>query len=140
MDRGLTTSTSKHARPAFAGWPSPCPGVREAQGSLRALEVSDARDEGDADIEIPVDVVVEPEPANPNEATKQALRKVKDKPDVAEYEEGGGCLPSSMTSTQSLPARFGRRRFPWQTRSRSCKRGSSRGRPGIKNTRPLLVL
>ena len=59
---------------------------------LRALEVSDARDEGDADIEIPVDVVVEPEPANPNEAAKQALRATKkadQKPDPqAEYEEG----------------------------------------------------
>ena len=30
MDRGLTTSTSKHARPAFAGWPSPAPGVRRS--------------------------------------------------------------------------------------------------------------
>ena len=40
---------------------------------LRALEVSDARDEGDVDIEIPVDVAVE-EPASPNDATKQALK------------------------------------------------------------------
>lgn len=41
---------------------------------LRALEVSDARDDGDADIEIPADVVSVEEPTNPNEATKQTLR------------------------------------------------------------------
>ena len=55
---------------------------------LRALEVSDARDEGDADIEIPADVVVEPEPVNPNEAAKQALRATKKADPQAEYEEG----------------------------------------------------
>lgn len=41
---------------------------------LRALEVSDARDEGDVDIEIPADVVSVEEPASPNDATKQALK------------------------------------------------------------------
>ena len=41
---------------------------------LRALEVSDARDEGDVDIEIPADVVAVDEPASPNDATKQALK------------------------------------------------------------------
>lgn len=64
----------------------------ESEKFARALEMSDARDEGDTDIEIPVDVVVEPEPANPNEAAKQALRATKkadQKPDPqAEYEEG----------------------------------------------------
>ena len=46
----------------------------ESEKFARALEMSDARDEGDTDIEIPVDVVSEPEPSNPNEATKQALK------------------------------------------------------------------
>lgn len=41
---------------------------------LRALEVSDARDEGDVAIEIPADVVAVEEPASPNDATKQALK------------------------------------------------------------------
>ena len=41
---------------------------------LRALEVADARDEGDVDIEIPVDVVAVEEPASPNDATKQTLK------------------------------------------------------------------
>lgn len=46
----------------------------ESEKFARALEMSDARDEGDADIEIPADVVAVEEPANPNEATKQTLR------------------------------------------------------------------
>jgi len=55
----------------------------ESEKFARALEMSDARDEGDTDIEIPVDVVSEPEPANPNEATKQALKaKASAKPTV----------------------------------------------------------
>ncbi len=52
----------------------------ESEKFARALEMSDARDEGDTDIEIPVDVVSEPEPANPNEATKQALKAKAAKP------------------------------------------------------------
>ena len=43
--------------------------------------MADARDEGDPDIEIAADVVVEPEPVNPNEAAKQALRAAKVKAD-----------------------------------------------------------
>ena len=46
----------------------------ESEKFARALELSDARDEGDTDIEIPVDVASEPEPPSPNEATKQALK------------------------------------------------------------------
>ena len=46
----------------------------ESEKFARALELSDARDEGDADIEIPVDVAIEQEPPSPNDATKQALR------------------------------------------------------------------
>lgn len=46
----------------------------ESEKFARALEMSDARDEGDTDIEIPADVVAVEEPANPNEATKQTLR------------------------------------------------------------------
>jgi hypothetical protein len=54
--------------------------------------MADVREEGDVDIEIAADVVVEPEPVNPNEAAKQALRATKKadpKPDPqADYEEG----------------------------------------------------
>lgn len=46
----------------------------ESEKFARALEMSDARDEGDVDIEIPVDVVAVEEPASPNDATKQALK------------------------------------------------------------------
>ena len=64
----------------------------ESEKFARALEMADVRDEGDVDIEISADVVVEPEPVNPNEAAKQALRATKkadQKPDPqAEYEEG----------------------------------------------------
>ena len=64
----------------------------ESEKFARALEMADVRDEGDVDIEISADVVVEPEPVNPNEAAKQALRATKkadQKPDPqADYEEG----------------------------------------------------
>ena len=46
----------------------------ESEKFARALELSDARDEGDTDIEIPVDVAIEQDPPSPNDATKQALR------------------------------------------------------------------
>ena len=56
---------------------------------LRALEVSDARDEGDVDIEIPVDVVAVEEPASPNDATKQALKaKTSAKPATSGAQTG----------------------------------------------------
>ena len=61
---------------------------------LRALEVSDARDEGDVDIEIPVDVVAVEEPASPNDATKQALKaKV-----TATKPASSGALPGPTTA------------------------------------------
>lgn len=64
----------------------------ESEKFARALEMADVREEGDVDIEIAADVVFEPEPVNPNEAAKQALRATKkadQKPDPqAEYEEG----------------------------------------------------
>ena len=67
---------------------------------LRALEVSDARDEGDVDIEIPVDVVAVEEPASPNDATKQALKaKV-----TATKPASSGALPGPTTA-QSAEAK-----------------------------------
>jgi recombination protein RecT len=64
----------------------------ESEKFARALEMADVREEGDVDIEIAADVVVEPEPVNPNEATKQSLRAAKKadpKSDTpADYEEG----------------------------------------------------
>ena len=64
----------------------------ESEKFARALEMSDARDEGDTDIEIPVDVVSEPEPSNPNEATKQAL---KAKASAAKPTVQSGTTPTS---------------------------------------------
>ena len=46
----------------------------ESEKFARALELSDARDEGDTDIEIPVDVAIEQEVPSPNDATKKALQ------------------------------------------------------------------
>ena len=46
----------------------------ESEKFARALELSDARDDGDTDIEIPVDVAIEQEVPSPNDATKKALQ------------------------------------------------------------------
>lgn len=66
---------------------------KESDKLARALELSDVREDGDTDIEIAADLVVDPEPVNPNEAAKHSLRAVKaksdPKPDAqTEYSEG----------------------------------------------------
>ena len=72
------------------------------------------RDEGDVDIEIAADVVVEPSQSIPMRRQKQALRATKKgnpKPDPqAEYEEGKRLFETLTNHNPDLPARSGANR------------------------------
>jgi recombination protein RecT len=69
---------------------------------LRAIEVSDARDEGDVDIEIPVDVVAVEETASPNDATKQALKAKTAKPATGGPGPGPGPTTAQTAEAKRL--------------------------------------